>query len=701
MLVRQIIIGRRQLSSSLSRLDTGKVASLLASGGDGRVTITKLEWPWSNEVVNSYGTTTTPRPDVIERSSCTSSSPSPAAFEAASKAMEAMTGPNGFEDDRVRSLLSSNRLRIAKVLGLGEDDAVLTCDSGTSAEIWAALVGLSRATFSRGEQETVARKAAVLTVLMPGTGSGVAEAASLRAHSTSTPTGRDTQPGEAIAGIPDGLVKSCEPIRDGVDASNAEELEAYVRSKRSDEHVLLHVVSGSKTGIFSPPLHVAEAVRDALGGKDACTLVVDCCQMRVAPGYVSRCLRSGHVVLVTGSKFYGGPPFCGAALLPRDAARDLESAAGDSNFLSLDGVADYLSRDDLPESMTRVGSKLPGDKAPNAGLAARWAAALAEMERFANLGTDRSDAFARRWVSRVRALAEGFYPQLEILDVEGSSNEHRLAKVNTVVSLLVRGDSKRLLNVKDLKIFCRLVASDLSSLCGQGRGLPEEAKDLASKKIQLGQPVLLGNVSHGCVRLALGSALVVDSLPTFPASPDDDASALDRLAVQDVVLFRKLELVANHWSLLAERVASTALSSSSSTTSDDNVVNVDVSWLKPHERVVNQERVDALVEAITRWGEYRKPLLVDKDSGSILDGHHRFYAAQKLGLAKVPAALVDYLNDEDIMVDVWPGDHGVTQLTKQDVIDMCLSADVFPPKTSKHTFAKPLDPINVPLEDLR
>ena len=72
-----------------------------------------------------------------------------------------------------------------------------------------------------------------------------------------------------------------------------------------------------------------------------------------------------------------------------------------------------------------------------------------------------------------------------------------------------------------------------------------------------------------------------------------------------------------------------------------------------------------------------------------------------LQVREVPAALVDYLEDDSISVELWPGDHGVTSISKQDVIDMCLSADVFPPKTSRHTFAEPLDPIFVPLEELR
>ena len=56
-----------------------------------------------------------------------------------------------------------------------------------------------------------------------------------------------------------------------------------------------------------------------------------------------------------------------------------------------------------------------------------------------------------------------------------------------------------------------------------------------------------------------------------------------------------------------------------------------------------------------RWGGYTKPLLVDKQTGTILDGHHRYSIAKVLQLKQVPALCVDYLNDDSIALDVWPG----------------------------------------------
>ncbi|MCH1528241.1 MAG: ParB/RepB/Spo0J family partition protein [Candidatus Poseidoniaceae archaeon] len=100
-----------------------------------------------------------------------------------------------------------------------------------------------------------------------------------------------------------------------------------------------------------------------------------------------------------------------------------------------------------------------------------------------------------------------------------------------------------------------------------------------------------------------------------------------------------------------------------------------------------------------RWGGYTKPLIVDRVTGAILDGHHRYSIALELNLAQLPVIAVDYLLDETIEVDVWPS-AGVDSLTKEEVIAMSLSGEVFPPKTSRHRIADHLPPIHVPLEVL-
>lgn len=130
----------------------------------------------------------------------------------------------------------------------------------------------------------------------------------------------------------------------------------------------------------------------------------------------------------------------------------------------------------------------------------------------------------------------------------------------------------------------------------------------------------------------------------------------------------------------------------------EDVSLVALEWLKPHEEIRLKNR-DKLLDMTKRWGGFTKPLLVDSVSGSILDGHHRYSVALSLNLKRVPVILIDYLADDQITVDVWPG-CGRESITKQEVIDMSLSEGLFPPKTSKHTISNHMPPIYVLLEEL-
>lgn len=127
---------------------------------------------------------------------------------------------------------------------------------------------------------------------------------------------------------------------------------------------------------------------------------------------------------------------------------------------------------------------------------------------------------------------------------------------------------------------------------------------------------------------------------------------------------------------------------------------VDIAWLKAHEEIVSWERVSGLKKATLSWDAYTEPLLVDIKTGAILDGHHRYTVGVQLRLKQLPAVLVDYLGDDTIAVDVWPG-CGRSKLTKDEVIAMALSPNVFPPKTSRHRFTESLPPISIPLSILR
>ncbi|MDB4865249.1 hypothetical protein OAI00_02645 [Euryarchaeota archaeon] len=130
-----------------------------------------------------------------------------------------------------------------------------------------------------------------------------------------------------------------------------------------------------------------------------------------------------------------------------------------------------------------------------------------------------------------------------------------------------------------------------------------------------------------------------------------------------------------------------------------NVELVPLEALRPHEQIL-PKKVDQLEKMTHRWNAYTKPLLIDRATGTILDGHHRYNVAQRLELLCVPCVLIDYLEDSLIELDVWPN-CGRDKVTKNEVIQAALSGNLFTPKTSRHRLSDHLPPIAVPLSRLR
>ena len=120
--------------------------------------------------------------------------------------------------------------------------------------------------------------------------------------------------------------------------------------------------------------------------------------------------------------------------------------------------------------------------------------------------------------------------------------------------------------------------------------------------------------------------------------------------------------------------------------------------LRPHE-LTRPKKVEELEKMTNRWNAYVLPLVVDMNTGVILDGHHRHQVALRLGLQCLPCVQVDYLGDETVELDVWPN-CGRESITKEEVVQAGLQGDLFHPKTSRHRLSDHLPPISVPLSRL-
>ena len=129
--------------------------------------------------------------------------------------------------------------------------------------------------------------------------------------------------------------------------------------------------------------------------------------------------------------------------------------------------------------------------------------------------------------------------------------------------------------------------------------------------------------------------------------------------------------------------------------SEDDVRLVPVEWLKPHEEI-KPKNMEKLLVMTLKWDGFTKPLIADKATGTILDGHHRFAVAQRLELARIPVVCIDYLDDDGVELELWPASN-LESITKQQVIEMALSPHLYPPKTTRHRISDYLPPIHVSL----
>lgn len=68
-----------------------------------------------------------------------------------------------------------------------------------------------------------------------------------------------------------------------------------------------------------------------------------------------------------------------------------------------------------------------------------------------------------------------------------------------------------------------------------------------------------------------------------------------------------------------------------------------ISVNKPLEcEVVNEELVFVLTNKIVNDGKFIEPIIIDKSTNLVLNGHHRLESCKRLKLKKIPCIVVDY-----------------------------------------------------------
>jgi hypothetical protein len=395
----------------------------LFSGGDSRIA------PDPCTGLNKYLCPTVPAPDLVCFSSCTASPISVQGFDRAAAAfLDIARAPTPAQRaDRLTALAEEIEARLLRYFDVSTLAQAFLCPSGTDALLTTAMLLAAE------------RPGATMTAILPSaseTGTGVPMAAAGRLFDGSD---RGT-PLIECAG------KTIEiPLRsaDGAPRPEDEVNEAFATvAAAATSHVIVYLTHGTKTGLIAP-----------VSPPDGADVIVDACQARIAPDTVAAYLRRGWPVVITGSKFFGGPAFSGAVLFPR--AR-------------------------LSSTGRRPSPTAPSD-AVRLGTALRWMAALAGIDAFEPRSAGMADVISHRAAVIKQALASN--PALVPV---GGLRPHGpgWADLPSIFTFAVHDptDRHRLLSVADL------------------RPLYEH---LAQAGTLLGQPVGLG--LFGGLRLALGA----------------------------------------------------------------------------------------------------------------------------------------------------------------------------------------------------
>jgi hypothetical protein len=119
------------------------------------------------------------------------------------------------------------------------------------------------------------------------------------------------------------------------------------------------------------------------------------------------------------------------------------------------------------------------------------------------------------------------------------------------------------------------------------------------------------------------------------------------------------------------------------------------SLLRPTEEF-SPQRLEALAAEILASGRWPFPILVERSSLVIMDGHHRREFALRQALRHVPCLMLDY---RDVVLESRrPG----IDVTPDDVIARGLAGRPFPAKSTRHTLRIAPPPLaSWPLDALR
>ncbi|MGM0380927.1 MAG: ParB N-terminal domain-containing protein [bacterium] len=141
-----------------------------------------------------------------------------------------------------------------------------------------------------------------------------------------------------------------------------------------------------------------------------------------------------------------------------------------------------------------------------------------------------------------------------------------------------------------------------------------------------------------------------------------------------------------------------SLEKSKQTLKEKDCELLEIDELSAHEEI-NRGRLKEIIDQMRRENLVDYPILVENEHNVILDGHHRYFALKEMGADFVPVDRVDYFKNGLVKLEPRPN-CPLDNLTKQDVLQMGKSDDVFPPKSTRHILTRPEKIVNITLDCL-
>ncbi|AHY52902.1 hypothetical protein BJS_00275 [Bradyrhizobium japonicum SEMIA 5079] len=497
---------RYRLRDLFTPLDT-----LLVSGGDPRLALD------AGDRVNAYGCAASPEPEIWNFASSTASTISQFAYDRAALAREELMHRCLFDEVEIAfdARCEGMREELRGHLQLSPRVDVVFSPSGTDSQLHALF--LARA--------VLGAPPVTIVVGADQTGSGTAHTARGHHFSSMTASGLAVRKDGAVAGLA-GASVTLPLLRDGpgiamradTDAAVLEAIEATIAQGAP---VLLQIMDSSKLGWRAPSVACLDEIARRWPRK--VQVVVDACQARLGRRRLRSYLDRGYMVLITGSKFFGGPAFSGALLVPKGFSRSLDRIEGIAP-----GFFDYAGRCDWPVAWTALRARF--ERRPNFGQWLRWEAALAEIGSY----------YAVPGAFRVRALAElaagidsmiALSPSLQpvptaIEKIAGDDEEFAHA---TIFPFMLLRDGKPV-SMAETGAVHRALRRDMNDeISGSSAD-----REVAVRRSLIGQPVRLerqDDAPQAALRLCVGARLVTEAWsPDTAQAKRNVQHLLDRIA---------------------------------------------------------------------------------------------------------------------------------------------------------------------------